>query len=94
MIFSGPPAGLVSPFDDLPGNMGSTGSLRGGAGVAAPCGDWANNDIGGETNGDSVDPFFSGVNILYHPSFPAPNDGCFVLSLPLRGRCLGHLANR
>ena len=80
MIFSGPPAGLVSPSGSLPENVGNTGGCCGGSGVAVPCGENANIDRGGEIAGDADVPFLSGVNMLYCSSFPAPNDGCFAPS--------------
>ena len=55
--------------------MGDIGGNCGGSGVAVPCGDHANIDIGGEIAGDAGVPFLSGVNILKCPSLSAPNDG-------------------
>ena len=76
MVFSGPPAGLLSPSGAPPLKTGSTGGSCGGSGVAVPCGDHANIDGGGEIAGDAAEVTFSGVKISYPSPCLAPKDGC------------------
>ena len=76
MIFSGPPAGLLSPSGAPPLKTGSTGGCCGGSGVAVPCGDHASIDGGGEIAGEGAEFTFSGVKMSNPSPCPAPKDGC------------------